>query len=331
MFENTFFYLSIILINLYIILKFSKISLFRINIDYPSSKRNIHKKPVASTGGLLIILNILFLFIYLILLKKETIDYLFFLGCFMVFTLGFLDDKYNLSYNNKFIFLSLIFSFYFFLDKNFRIEQLYLESINKTVNIENFSFFFTIFCLLLFSNALNMFDGINCQCVIFCIVLFSYLLTLQNQLLIFFLILIFIFLLYLNAKNLIFLGNSGSYLASFIISHQIVYFYNSKIIKSVEEIFILLMIPGIDMLRVFLHRLYNKKNPFKADKNHLHHFLLSRYGYKSTITLFSLILVFTYLILYLGLSKLIIIFSYALFYIILISYLYSQKKIRDQI
>ena len=172
-----------------------------------------------------------------------------------------------------------------------------------------------------------MFDGINCQCIIFCIILFSYLLTLQNQLLIFFLILIFIFLSYLNTKNLIFLGNSGSYLASFIISHQIIYFYNSKIIKSIEEIFILLMIPGIDMLRVFLHRLYNKKNPFKADKNHLHHFLLSRYGYKSTITLLSLILVITYLILYLGLSKIIIIFSYSLFYIILISYLYLQKKL----
>lgn len=331
MFENTFFYLSIILINLYITLKFSKISLFRINIDYPGSKRKIHKKPVASTGGLLIILNILFLFIYLILFKKETIDYLFFLGCFMVFTVGFLDDKYNLSYNNKFIFLSLIFSFYFFLDKNLRIEQLYLESINETVNINNFTFFFTIFCLLLFSNALNMFDGINCQCIIFCIILFSYLLTLQNQLLIFFLILIFMFLLYLNAKNLVFLGNSGSYLASFILSHQIVYFYNLKVIKSVEEIFILLMIPGIDMLRVFLHRLYYKKNPFKPDKNHLHHFLLNNYGYTSTIALFSLILVLTYLVLYLGLNKIIIIFSYALLYIILISYLYSQKKIRNQI
>ena len=82
MFENTFFYLSIILINLYITLKFSKISLFRINIDYPNSKRKIHKKPVSSTGGLLIILNILFFFIYLILLKKESIDYFFFFRLF---------------------------------------------------------------------------------------------------------------------------------------------------------------------------------------------------------------------------------------------------------
>jgi UDP-GlcNAc:undecaprenyl-phosphate GlcNAc-1-phosphate transferase len=100
---------------------------------------------------------------------------------------------------------------------------------------------------------------------------------------------------------------------------------------TIKEIFILLMIPGIDMLRVFLHRLYNKKNPFKPDKNHLHHFLLNRYGYKSTITFFILILVLTYLILYLGLSKIIIIFSYILFYTILISYLYSQKKFKTQI
>jgi len=331
MFKDLFFILFVISINFYFLFKFNEINLFKLNIDYPDFNRKIHTKPVALAGGLIIILNIFFLFIYLIFFKKETVHFSFFWGCLMIFTLGFLDDKYKLSYNNKFIFLSLIFTISFFLDKNLRVDQLYIESMNKTININYFSLFFTVFCFLLLSNALNMFDGINCQCIIFSIILFSYLLTLQNQLLIFFLILIFIFLSYLNTKNLIFLGNSGSYLASFIISHQIIYFYNSKIIKSIEEIFILLMIPGIDMLRVFLHRLYNKKNPFKADKNHLHHFLLNRYGYKSTITLLILILVITYLILYLGLSKIFIIFSYSLFYIILISYLYSQKKIRDLI
>jgi len=331
MFKDLFFILFVISINFYFLFKFNEINLFKLNIDYPDFNRKIHTKPVALAGGLIIILNIFFLFIYLIFFKKETVHFSFFWGCLMIFTLGFLDDKYKLSYNNKFIFLSLIFTISFFLDKNLRVDQLYIESMNKTININYFSLFFTVFCFLLLSNALNMFDGINCQCIIFSIILFSYLLTLQNQLIIFFLILIFIFLSYLNTKNLIFLGNSGSYLASFIISHQIIYFYNSKIIKSIEEIFILLMIPGIDMLRVFLHRLYNKKNPFKADKNHLHHFLLNRYGYKSTITLLILILVITYLILYLGLSKIFIIFSYSLFYIILISYLYSQKKIRDLI
>jgi UDP-GlcNAc:undecaprenyl-phosphate GlcNAc-1-phosphate transferase len=329
MFENFFFFFFITLINLYLIFNFSKISLFKLNIDYPDSNRRIHTKPVALAGGLIIILNIFLLLIYLIFFKKETIELSFFLGCLMIFTLGFLDDKYKLSYNNKFVFLSLIFSICFFFDKNLRIDQLYIESIDTTVNINNFSFFFTIFCFLLLSNALNMFDGINCQCIIFSILLFSYLLNLQNQLLIIYLILVLIFTFYLNSKNLIFLGNSGSYLLSYIISHQIIYFYNSKFIRSVEEIFILLMVPGLDMLRIFFQRLSDKKNPFRPDKMHLHHYLLNRYGYKSSISIITLILIFTYLTLYINLSKIIIILSYGSIYIILITYLYSKKKFND--
>ena len=329
MFENFFFFFFVTIINLYLIFKFNEVSLFKLNIDYPDSNRKIHTKPVALAGGLIIILNIFFLLIYLISFKTVTIEHSFFLGCLMIFTLGFLDDKYNLSYNSKFIFLSLIFGISLFLDKNLRIDQLYIESIDKTVNINNFSFFFTIFCFLLLSNALNMFDGINCQCIIFSILLFSYLLNLQNQLLIIYLILILIFTLYLNSKNLIFLGNSGSYLLSYIISHQVIYFYNSKFIRSVEEIFILLMVPGVDMLRIFFQRLSNKKNPFKPDKMHLHHYLLDRYGYKSSISIITLILIFTYLTLYLNLSKIIIILSYGSIYIILITYLYSKKKVNN--
>jgi UDP-GlcNAc:undecaprenyl-phosphate GlcNAc-1-phosphate transferase len=327
MFENFFFFFFVTLINLYLIFKFSDISLFKLNIDYPDSSRRIHTKPVALAGGLIIILNIFLLLIYLIFFKKETIELSFFLGCLMIFTLGFLDDKYKLSYNSKFVFLSLIFGISLFLDKNLRIDQLYIESIDKTVNINNFSFFFTILCFLLFSNALNMFDGINCQCIIFSILLFSYLLNLQNQLLIIYLILVLIFTLYLNSKNLIFLGNSGSYLLSYIISHQVIYFYNSNFIRSVEEIFILLMVPGVDMLRIFFQRLSDKKNPFKPDKMHLHHFLLARYGYKSSISIITLMLIFTYTTLYLNLSKIFIILSYGSIYIILIIYLYSKKKI----
>jgi len=329
MFEDLFFIIFAILINFYLILKFNKINLFKLNIDYPDYNRKIHTKPVALAGGLIIIINIFFLYIYLILFKKQTVDFSFFFGCLMIFTFGFLDDKHKLSYNSKFIFLSLIFGISFFLDKNLRVSELYIESIDKTININNFSFFFTIFCFLLLSNALNMFDGINCQCITFSIILFSYLLTLQNQLLIISLVLVLIFTLYLNSKNLIFLGNSGSYLLSYIISHQIIYFYNSKFIRSIEEIFILLMVPGVDMLRVFFKRLYDKKNPFKPDKIHLHHFLLDRYGYKLSISIIFFILIFNYLTLYINLNKIIIIFSYGVFYIILITFLNLKKKINN--
>lgn len=36
-----------------------------------------------------------------------------------------------------------------------------------------------------------------------------------------------------------------------------------------------LLVPGLDVVRVYLHRVRNKKNPFLPDKNHIHHKLLA--------------------------------------------------------
>ena len=46
------------------------------------------------------------------------------------------------------------------------------------------------------------------------------------------------------------------------------------------------MVPGIDMLRLFIQRLLNKQNPFYGDRNHIHHLLLKKYGYNKTIFFF---------------------------------------------
>ena len=50
----------------------------------------------------------------------------------------------------------------------------------------------------------------------------------------------------------------------------------SKINYPVENIFIAFMLPGLDMLRVFAERIFNKKNPFLADRIHLHYLLLDK-------------------------------------------------------
>ena len=54
-------------------------------------------------------------------------------------------------------------------------------------------------------------------------------------------------------------------------------FYNSSNNFVCEEIFILMMLPGIDMTRLFIERMIRKKT-LKADKNHLHHLLLKSFN-----------------------------------------------------
>ena len=70
------------------------------------------------------------------------------------------------------------------------------------------------------------------------------------------------------------MGDLGVFL-TLLFSFQLINSYHSpqNSINSVEEIFILLMLPGIDMFRLFIERLINKQNPFKPDRNHFHHLL----------------------------------------------------------
>ena len=152
-----------------------------------------------------------------------------------------------------------------------------------------------------------MFDGINLQCINYCIITFLYLLILKNSFEILSIIICLFFLFYLNKKNMTFLGNSGSYLLSFIISYHIIFNYNQGLISNIEEIFIILMLPGIDMLRLFFQRIINKKNPFKGDRGHIHHLLLDNYNYKIAIISLSLILMLNLILLIFGLNKLFII------------------------
>ena len=40
------------------------------------------------------------------------------------------------------------------------------------------------------------------------------------------------------------------------------------------------MLPGLDMLRLFIIRIINKKNPFKPDTFHIHHLILKKLNSK---------------------------------------------------
>ena len=87
------------------------------------------------------------------------------------------------------------------------------------------------------------------------------------------------------------MGDSGVFLLSSIFSLLLIKAYKSDLsnIKSIEEIFILLMIPGLDMFRLFIERILRKNHPFKPDRNHFHHLLLKRFNDRKTLLIYLLI------------------------------------------
>ena len=76
----------------------------------------------------------------------------------------------------------------------------------------------------------------------------------------------------LNYQSKCFLGDSGCYVLVTYTSFLTIYAYNINLDSfysylNIESIFLLFMIPGLDMIRLFITRIFKKKNPFSPDKD----------------------------------------------------------------
>ena len=54
--------------------------------------------------------------------------------------------------------------------------------------------------------------------------------------------------------------------------------YNQNFNIDSDHIFLIMIIPGIDLIRLFLTRVSKGYSPFQPDRNHLHHILLRRHS-----------------------------------------------------
>ena len=331
-----YFFISIILINTLILIYFDKISKLVNLFDLPDGGRKIHKKKTSLLGGGMFLLNFFFFIIYYFIntstfnldyfsTSKEIIIFSAFSLSF--FTLGFFDDKYNLSANVKLISKFILIFFLIYLEDQILIKELHFSFLVKKINIENIAYLFSVLCFLLFINAFNMFDGINLQSVIYSFFLF--LIFLLNGIFIeisLVLLIAFLFFAYLNFKNKCFMGDNGTLLISFILSYFFIKSANVYNTFSADEIFLIMLVPGLDLIRLFMTRILRHKHPFKGDNNHIHHILLRVFGlYKSLFLLFLLIIIPNILSMIYGGTLYLILIS-IIIYSLLIFFLNSYKK-----
>lgn len=321
-----------IILNLFFIHFFDKINFFHKNIDKPDSLRKIHKNPIPLAGGIIIFINILF-YSFIILINKNLffeeilfMNYfnfvLFLTTCTAIFSLGFLDDKYNISASIKFIVITILVLLILFLDNQLIINQIKFSFISKTFNLNQFSIFFTCFCFLVFLNAFNMFDGINLQSFFYSIIIFLSLFIFYIDTMMIKVILISLFAYgYLNFKNKTFLGDSGSLLVSFIIGYIFIKLYNMDVINFSDNIVIYMLIPGLDLIRLFFIRILQKKNPLSPDRSHLHHLLLLKFSYLNTLSILIFLITLPILLNFFDFDKLYIIIFLTLIYAFLIKYI----------
>ena len=314
-----FYYFLIIALNIcsyFFLNQFGQI----INIYDQPNHRKVHKNKVPLIGGIFIFINIALAII--IFFENELIY--FYIGFISFFLLGLFDDKKNIRASKKFLISILIIFLVVFFDNQISISSIKLSFISFSINLGILSIFFTIICMMLFINALNMFDGINGQSGSYCLILASYLIlngSVSNH--IFGIILItLIFFLIWNLREKIFLGDSGTLSLGFLFSYFFIYSYNKGSIINADSIYIIMFLPGLDLMRLYIQRIYKGISPFKPDRNHIHHYFLKEYGYRKTL-FFLIIFILTPIILDILIEKTLLINLITLFiylYLIIVKF-----------
>lgn len=289
------------------------------------------KNKISLLGGFFLILNIIVYYFCIYLMSSQELQSIiynlstFFLIIFF-FLIGYYDDKFKLS--PAFRLLLIIFALtIFFLNTNYSIEFLTF-SFNSHTNFFFYNKFisiaFTIFCILAFLNALNFFDGINLQVILYALIILLYLLYIKPHNLIIIITISLIFFSYLNFKNLSFLGDSGVYVLSIIIYLFVIDYHNHGIMFA-DQIIFLFLIPGLDMIRLFFERIFKNKNPLIGDKNHIHHLIKKKI--KNFVSLCILVLSAMPILLYHSqISKIIAILIAISLYLILVFILKNNEN-----
>ena len=294
-------------------------------IDRPDKIRKLHKKPTPLLGGIMVFSSFILINLYLVFFQGiDKTSLIIFSSCTGCFILGLIDDIKRISYKYKFLILTIIFYSFLSFDPNLQINKIYFSTFNEEFYLNYLSIPFTILCLLLLTNAINLIDGVDGLCVLISIIFMTWLMyALQNTEPLYIVVIAsLIYVLYLNLKKNIFLGDSGSLFLGCLIGLSIILDYNiqiSNIRYPVESIFIALMLPGIDMLRVFAVRIINNKNPFTPDRSHLHHLLITQGINNSNIlTIFALLILLPILLnFFTSFKSIYIILFYILFYFVL--------------
>ena len=264
--------------------------------------RSSHKTLATRTGGIGIFLSVFIISLYYYFQGIELFDYSLFIPFGIMFIVGVYDDLYNADFKLKFLLQIIVAKI--LIDQGFIISNYHgLFGLYEVPRI--IAQLSTVFVFLVIVNSINFIDGIDGLAITQVIktILLVEFFSQSTDLSVLSLMLIssIIPLYYFNfkKKTKVFLGDGGSLFLGTIVSIYCFYilgdlftfktgFYINKTLFSI----LVILYPIIDLLRVFLIRIKNKRSPFEQDMNHLHHLLIQKF-HKNTsvliITVFDLL------------------------------------------
>jgi UDP-GlcNAc:undecaprenyl-phosphate GlcNAc-1-phosphate transferase len=303
-------YISIILVSL--ILSYGlKLWFTRLQKFDAINHRSVHHTKATKTGGMAVFLTLFLFSSYFYLNQVQIFDFSLLIPLGIMFIVGVYDDFYNADFKLKF-FLQIIVA-KILIDQGLVINDFHgVLGLHEIPHLA--SQFFTVFVFLVIVNAFNFIDGIDGLAiteaikVILLVEFFSHQFTpfLPLGMIT---VLGLLPLYYFNFKKdyKVFLGDAGSLFLGTVIAIYLFYVLGSEYeLKGAFNVnkplftMSLIVYPLIDLLRVFIIRIRDKKSPFSPDQNHLHHLLVKKGYHHSIIVLIILTLSLLFLLIPFG-------------------------------
>ena len=243
------------------------------NLSPHKSFTNTELNPPFS-GGIILLITILIFF------PHENLQFKIFI--LLVFFIGFFSDLNILkSPNLRFLIQLIIVLCFVFYSENF-IQSVRIEFLDNLFENYLIKLFFTSFCILILINGSNFIDGVNTLTIGYYLLVLIFISLVLNDfqiqqstsnllnILMFTLVLLFV----LNFFELLYLGDNGAYLLSFLVGIFLIDISNQIILISPYYIMNLLWFPAYENLFSIIRKIKNKKSAFNPDNYHLHHLIL---------------------------------------------------------
>lgn len=267
--------------------------------DIPN-ERKVHKNAIPRLGGISFIPSMLMAFFTTLGLISVQGDHVvtmslwsvyFFVGLMMIYTVGLIDDLVGLTPLTKFI-VQIVSAC------TLPISGLYINNFYGFCGIFDIPVYvgwpLTVFVVVFIVNAMNLIDGIDglsgCLSML-ALAGFLYCFAMQDMwyyvILIAGLMGVLVPFLYFNImgkvenNRKIFMGDAGSLSLGFILAFLCVKFaMDNQLVMPYRRnglllSYTLLIVPVFDVVRVSLVRMSHHRSIFSADKNHIHHKLMS--------------------------------------------------------
>lgn len=276
-------------------------------VDRPNASRKIHKKPMPTTGGIVIwaafLTAVLFSFNFEPVIMEPFTQRLagIVLGSFLIVLLGFYDDMKSI--NPKVKLLGQVLAALALMAYGFIIEELSNPFGHGKLTLGILSVPVTLFWVVAITNAVNLSDGLDGLAggISGIVSIFIFIAAVrENNLVVGFLALALAgsaigFLPYNFYPARIFMGDTGSMFLGFTLSAIAI----EGCQKSTAAVTLLvpvfaLAVPIIDTGLSIVRRIIRKRKVFSADKEHIHHKFFSerRSQKKTVISLYLLTLYF---------------------------------------